>query len=339
MPTYDDLYIRDLLGETGEYPTKSATLMYCPDIICWGVEPLPDAQAFLAKNYDQTWYRNPVRKQRNYVYVRAKNLYAGRRTGQVHLYYAPGGTLADVRSWRDNHVGTAIPGQDFVKLDAARGEVVSGDTAFVWTPPESQAQAHYCFVARLSTEEHPNPLPESFADYNAYLQWVADNPALGWRNIDVVSTQSPPSYQGDFLMTNLEAKEREFLFVLDGGKLPKDTLMQMFCAASGPNPPVDSSGHATGRDRSQITATAFLPANFSANFTTTITLPSGYSWTPAMSVRIEQYAITNERDGAFLRALSRPIHEIAAHDVSSPAPRHGTAARLGSFTVQFTDQV
>jgi hypothetical protein len=133
------------------------------------------------------------------------------------------------------------------------------------------------------TTDHPNPLAERFTDYNAYLKWVADNPALGWRNIDVVSTQSPPAYQGDFVMTNLETKPREFLFILEGEKLPKDTLTQMFCAATGPTPAVDTSGEATGRDKSQITATSWLPGSFSAYFTATITLPPGQRWTPSMS--------------------------------------------------------
>ncbi|MEK8030278.1 hypothetical protein AACH06_05530 [Ideonella sp. DXS29W] len=337
MPMYDDLYIRDLLGESGQYPTQSATLMFSPDIICWGVDPLPDARRVLSEGYGQTWYRNPVRGQKNYVYVRAKNLFPGSRKGEVRLYYAPGGTVVDIQAWRENRIGTAIAGQDFVKLDAQRGEVVVGDTAFVWTPPETQALAHYCFIAQLSTESHPNPLPERFADYNAYLKWVADNPALGWRNIDVVSTQSPPAYQGDFVMTNLETRQREFLFILEGEKLPKDTLMQMFCAATGPQPPVDSSGEATGRDRSQITATSWLPGSFSAYFTATITLPPGQRWSPSMSVRIEQFAITQSQDDGPMHSLSRPIREILAPETRFAGPRDGHATRLGSFTVKFDE--
>jgi len=331
MPSYDDLFIRDTLDDTGKIPSGAATAYKSPDVIVWGTETIPDPEVYLVENYDTTWYNNVVVGEKNYIYCRATNLYPMSQTGALYLYYAPGGVMTDIGVWRNNQLSTAIPGQDYVKLDARQpGAVVVGDTAFEWTPEHT---GHYCFVAQITTLEHPNPLPQSFDSTDDYYRWVVDNPAVAWRNVTVLDNASPPQYQQDFGFQNLDSFEREYIFLMSSRGLPVDSLMAMVCAALGPVPPIRIE-QTTGRLPSwSLTETSWLPANFSAALTATIELPAGAHWTGEMEVTIEVIAIMQARDSDYLKSFARPVAELGI-DAPKLIESGAAAVRLGSYTIQ-----
>jgi len=330
LPTYDDLYIRDTLDDTGKIPSGAATAYKSPDVVVWGTQTIPDPDIYLVENYDTAWYRNVVVGEKNYIYCRATNLYPMSQTGVLYLYYAPGGVMTDVGVWRNNQLSTAIPGQNYVKLDARQpGAVVVGDTAFEWTPEQT---GHYCFVAQITTLEHPNPLPQSFASTDEYYRWVIDNPAVAWRNVTVLDNLSPPQYQQDFGFQNLDSFEREYIFLMTASGLPSGSLMAMFCAALGPVPPIGIK-QTSQLPNWSLTQTSWLPASFTAALTATVELPAGAHWTGDMSVTIEAIAFMQPQDSDYLKSFARPVAELG---INAPnLTESGTVGlRLGSYTIQ-----
>lgn len=331
MPTYDDLFIRDTLDDTGQIPSGTASASYSPDVIVWGNELIPDPDVFLVQNYNTTWYKDIVVGETNYIYCRAKNLYTLPQTGSLYLYYAPGGVMSDIAVWRKNQLSTAIPGQNYLKLNARRpGEVVVGDTAFEWKP---KVAGHFCFVAQITTARNPNPLPPSFSSTQQYVKWVLDNPAVAWRNVTVVNNASPPQFQQQYAFQNLDDFEREYIFVMSSQNLPFDSTMSMACAALAPQPPINIEQTTGRRSTWSLTQTSFLPAKFSAELTATVLLPPGAVWGGNMVVGIESFAITQDQDSEYLKSFARPVAEWGITD-SKLLASGAFAIRLGRYTVQ-----
>lgn len=186
--TYDDLFIRSNLGDTGTIP-RSGTQSRSPDVIPYGTDPVADPQAFFSGNYNQDVGKDLVANARNYLYLRAKNLAAGAETGSFYLYYAPSNLLLWPNIWQNNVLKTST-GADSVPVSAAKnGDIVVTRDPFTWTP-QIPSGFHYCMVSRLVTPLHANPIPDvgSIQDFAA---WVAGNGGIGWRNVTVVSTGAP----------------------------------------------------------------------------------------------------------------------------------------------------
>jgi hypothetical protein len=326
MRSYDDLFIRDALDDTGAMPSAAASASMSPDIICWGTEVIPDPERYLVENYDTTWYKNVVHGQTNYIYCRVTNLAPGAETGSLYLYVAPGGIMADIGVWRQNMLTTGIPDQDFLQLDARRsGDVVVGDSAFQWSPP---APGHYCFVAQIVTPDHPNPLPEAFNSSEEYVLWVLDNPAVSWRNVTVVDGTTPPEFQQAYTFSNLDDFERECLIKMTAEGLPRDSMLSMVCPARGPEPPIDTSQQTGRADYWTLSVSSFLPANFSGLLTATVTLPPGFVWGGDMKVRVEFFNLIKSEDSDYLKSFGLPIA-----DIDPDHARAGFAIRLASYTI------
>ncbi|HEX8619572.1 MAG TPA: hypothetical protein VF911_18475 [Thermoanaerobaculia bacterium] len=334
MPAYEDLFVRDDLADTGQIPSKAATASYSPDVLVWGTDTIPDPQKYLSDNYDKTWYKNVVYGEQNYIYCRAKNLFPGSQTGQLYLRYANSGLFCNVDSWRNNLIGTAIPDQNYLNLAAQRNQIVCGDSAFLWNPPNPPNGAHYCLIAQIVTEEHPNPLPDRFNSFEEYVQWVVDNPAISWRNVQIVDAASPPQYQENFYIENVEQNEVEVLVTTTGFNLPADTSLSMVCGAVGPEPPIDRSTITAGGTRpAQVAQSSYLPPAFAGWVTATVHLPPGQSWEPGMSVLVEAYVISRASDSESFRSLAVPLSSVLL-DPSTATASATTAVRLGRYTVQ-----
>ena len=80
MTLYNDLFLRDNFGDTGQQPTPDSYVSASPDIIPFGQGTMTNAQ--LINNYGPPLINVPVQNsQVNNIYVRAKNNYAGATEG------------------------------------------------------------------------------------------------------------------------------------------------------------------------------------------------------------------------------------------------------------------
>src|SRR5262249_29125263 len=132
-------------------------------------------------------------QQANNIYVRAKNLSSCSATGQIYLYYARSSLLLRPSEWSCNPIKTAAEQTSVTVVDAsgktplATGAVGVGSSAFAFPAPPVPQGFHYCMIARVVTVDHPNPIPTTdFPSSAAFIRWVYNNPAVCWRNVNVV---------------------------------------------------------------------------------------------------------------------------------------------------------
>ena len=193
--TYPDLFMRDNFGDTGIEPVVDSYVTASPDIIPNGQGTLSQQQ--LIDNYGPPLINVPMQLyQNNNIYVRATNNYNGATTGKIYLYYSVSNLLVNVSNWRNNLIPNNN-GQLYANVSAQNlGQVAPGDQPFTFNPPEALG-SHFCFVACVSTNMNPNPLPASdFTEWQGFVDWVRNNAWVAWHNVEVVNTLPAQGYFG-----------------------------------------------------------------------------------------------------------------------------------------------
>jgi len=188
-PQYLDIFMRDNLVDGGHLPS-SGPLCQSPDIIPYGDFPVPFPGALFTSTYGQDVGQDVDESHDNYIYVRARNLNPfGLHTGRIHLYYSRSSLLLWPSLWSQNAIQTLSGGNCASVWTTTFGAIVVGDTPFKWTPLPLPPGAHYCLIARVETQAHPNPVPADGAitDFGLY---VACNPAVVWRNVTLIPRKS-----------------------------------------------------------------------------------------------------------------------------------------------------
>jgi hypothetical protein len=193
-----DLYIRHNLADDGT--THSPPLSSSPDIIVKNA-PVANPQATFstaasigsATQSDA----NVLDGQANYVYLRVWNRGgADAENTFATVYWSPPATLVTPPMW--NLIGDAY----FPAVP--RGSTVQvANPGVVWPADQIPAAGHYCFVAAVGNADDPPPNPQTFATFDDYVNYIAANNNIAWRNFNVVTTGQPgPMHRhpfGDFI--------------------------------------------------------------------------------------------------------------------------------------------
>ncbi|MGB5099075.1 MAG: hypothetical protein WBN94_00545 [Methanothrix sp.] len=186
--TYDDIFMRKNLNDTGTLPVTNPDWWTCsPDIIPNGVDVLSDPVTYLTQTYDKEVGKDTVIQRQNYFYVRGKNSYNGDRKGDFYLYYCPGHLFLFPSLWVDNQLKTSS-GKDFVSATVKQNEIAVPNEPFIYKP---ESEEHSCLVARVVTEGNPNPLPDDFADMGTLAKYIVEHPNIAWRNVSLVNKDIP----------------------------------------------------------------------------------------------------------------------------------------------------
>lgn len=191
MPKYNDLYIRATLSDPGNIPRTGMGLSASPDIIPYGQMPVDHPEKFfLGDNFNKILSKDLIYDGQNYIYLRGLNLAAGATTGDMYCYYAPSNLVLYPSTWRQNVLYTQN-GIDHVPVSAPTANAgYAPDTPLLWTPAWPPPGHHYCMISRVSTKDHPNPIPNT-GTYSDFAKWVSESGGIGWRNVTVVNTGSP----------------------------------------------------------------------------------------------------------------------------------------------------
>ena len=185
--TYNDVYMRDHLGDTGQIPASGAWTC-SPDIIPNGTELIQDPVTTLTKTYDSDVGKPTSLNNQNYFYVRGKNLSTGPQTAKFELYYCPQHLFLFPSFWMENQLLTS-DGQKQVSASApAAYDIIVPDQPFTNVPT---SQEHHCLIGRVITNEHPNPLPVNITDMDALSKYILDSPNMSWRNVVLVQKDIP----------------------------------------------------------------------------------------------------------------------------------------------------
>ena len=198
-------------------------------------QPGRQRQTFFAGNYGSDVGRNVYVNQDNYIYARTRNLSGNAGHGDFYGYWSPASALMWPRQWSGNIMHTN-QGANYVTFPTtAPGEVSVCPEPLKWNPWPIGPNDHYCLIGRVSTETHPNPIPD-ITRMTDFAQYIRDNPNMCWRNVSMIDSNMP---------------QTSFNVVYDQGDDPG----LMMVLISGTNMPV-----AGGRPRPRSPSTARRPA-------------------------------------------------------------------------------
>ncbi|MCD5362742.1 hypothetical protein [Chromobacterium aquaticum] len=330
---WNDILIRKALNDTGITPYTGGTWTNSPDIIPNGisVEPHPQ-QAFGAKTYNADVGKPTIFMQQNYFYVRGKNLSSGADSGKIYLYYCPQNLFLFPSLWSKNQLKTSS-NQDYV-------QVVANDVNEVTVTPEPftflpTSEIHSCLITRISTANHPNPLPPDgeISTMAQLASYIASHPNMGWRNVTLVN-KGIPTYTDHFTLDTTSLRpgtEYQFLIGLSYKGLTPGSILAFSSGTpipSGPDKgriiqlpptPVDQSDGSLG------TSYLTIPAGFktSVSFTYTAKPPIQQDWSVQFFAIYVLPHIASNSDEHTVHDLAIPVHEhgIPGLDIHHPLLR------------------
>ena len=173
-PNGPQLYIRHNLNNDGR-------LSNSPDIIFRNNEVAnPQAAFSTAASLDSYTESDPYIKsgQANYVYVRVWNQGGAANNVFATVYWSPPATLVTPNMW--NLIGTAY----YPQLPAGNMVEVSVP-GVLWPSDQIPTAGHYCFVATVGNAYDPAPTPSSFASFQDFENYIANNNDIAWHNFNV----------------------------------------------------------------------------------------------------------------------------------------------------------
>jgi hypothetical protein len=270
MAMWNDLLLRLNLSDDGTYPNRPGSPCESPDIIPYGVAPIPNWQTFFAGNYGADVGTNPFVNQDNFIYARAKNLSGNSATGDYSAYWPPASVLMWPKQWSGN-VMQSNQGANYVTFPLTPpGGIAVCSEPLKWNPRPIGPNDHYCLVGRVSTESHPNPIP-NVTRLPDFAQYIRDNPDMCWRNVALVDGNQPETVfnvaydQGDTAGLMIVQVAGTALPVAGPGQTPAQVAFN--CSSPGPEPlmlldptPITGPNPAYGIN-------TYVPANFQAPVT------------------------------------------------------------------------
>jgi hypothetical protein len=336
MAQFNDIYMRDYPGDTGQIPSDlRQNICYSPDIIPYGANPNPNYQTDFVNNYNGpfNYYQNINPSGYNYIYVRGFNAFQGPQTGSIYLYYAKASLLLWPTVWAGNQIQNTNNTLAATIPTTPTNSVCVGQGAFYWQPPSISPQDHFCLVARVVTQQDPNVFPTTIADF---AQWVANNANIAWRNVALV-TQPSPNYSTFVTMANPVMQTNTFTLTVTCTGIPDGTVVSL--VGSEPSPAVNSSftvgpPNQTGSNPkvNQFGFTVFdIPPQFSEAIQLSANL--GTIFPVGSSIRFEYYWLTQSSHP--LAALGIEPAEYGIQDSEPGVADQGIMLPMGDFTFQF----
>jgi hypothetical protein len=287
MAIYNDLFMRDNFGDTGQQPTLDAYVSASPDIIPYAQKTLTQQQ--LINQYGPPLLNQPLQNnQVNNVYVRAKNNYNGASAGKIYVYYATGNLLVQVSQWRNNLIANNN-GELYANVSATtQYQVAPGDQPFNFNPPR-ELGTHFCLVSRVSTQMNPNPLPaQDFTSWQGWVDWVRNNAWVAWHNVDIVNTLAPNGYVASLAFQNISNSGQFYGFQAAYQGMPAGSVLRLYSLpdANGGYYGFDTGAQTINNGNGYLSAGQNFPANYQTTIFTTCSFP-GNPTTPPPGVTIE----------------------------------------------------
>lgn len=348
MPGYNDIFMRDFVGDTGQIPsTTRLAVSASPDIIPAGTSPMANYQTVLVNNFNGpfNYYQNIQQNLYNYIYVRGFNLWAGAETGTIALYYAPSSLLLTPANWINNRISNFNNTMVANLSASATNQVVVGDAPFYWQPaPLAPNMGHYCLIAQVVTPHTPNPIP-SGDNLENFALWVANHPGIAWRNVTVVTSMPSPSYTGFQGIQNPQSTSVLSTLTVRCVNIPDNTNVQLVCPVTGPQPPISINGTVGPANRIQdpqfpndkiniFSAVALLPANFQAQVQLTINVPQGQTLPTNASATVSYFLNTTTASPAAHVGIAPEKVRLTSAAIGAPAG-NGVMLLLGDYTYEF----
>lgn len=252
------LQVRANFSDDGAIP-RGSNVTCSPDVVVNGQAPLTIAQLLNLWNV-YNWDPKPGFK--NYAYGRAQsfNIQVPITSPVLRMYYSDAGFNPPPSSWVK--LSTFDGGSETSPLQGLNaGPIQIGGraanlNAFGLNVPGT---GHYCTISVAGSEFFTNNPSDSGSNWDSY-QWITNNGAAGWHNMDVSAAK-----QETLKFYNQDATAEHFVFEAHSSKVPTGTTISLgfedrkLAGASPTQSARISSAYQV------VTTEADIPANSSGN--------------------------------------------------------------------------
>ena len=149
MAMWNDLLLRLNLADNGTYPMPRSLPANSPDIIPYGVAPIPDSADVFRRQLRQRRREKSVRRPGNFIYARAKNLSANSATGDYYADWSPASAPMWPKQWSDNVMQTNQGANYTTFPPTPPGEIAVCGEPLKWNPRPLGPNNYYCLVGRV----------------------------------------------------------------------------------------------------------------------------------------------------------------------------------------------
>jgi len=336
---YQDIYLRDFVGDTGQIP--STTRLYVnmsPDIIPAGQTPTPNYQSTYTANYNgpYNYYQSLTANAYNYIYVRGFNAAPQATSGTVNLYWAKASILLLPSQWISNVIPNTNGTNSATISMSATNQVAVADGPFYFLAEPLSDGDHYCLVAQVVTQADPDPIPTTLT---AFAEWVATNPGIGWRNMSLISA-SVPSYSTFVALETLPGSATDLSLTITCTNIPDGTVISLVGALATPSinysftvGPSNANPNEPGVNQGGLVVFG-VPGSFAEQLQLSATLPANTSFPAGAQITFGSYLLAETTDR--LAKYGRPPSDFGIKLPRGKLQTTGTMVLLGEYDFLFT---
>jgi hypothetical protein len=291
MSTWNDLFIRDSLQDTGTLPSNGVWYA-APDIICSQQTTYanPTQQFGTAASYATDPNQPVVAQQNNYFYVRAKNLAAQSQAGQMYVYWTKASLVMTPDLWFNQPLQVSINGRwqpNNPLVAVPQNGITVAQQPFAWTPPAIAPGDHFCLVGAVGTSLHAWPPPQAptFANFDAFLYWLRNNGNICLRNLTLVSNPAAPQWDRVDGLHNPWNEARPLVIAAECKNVPTGTQITLKCTALE----INTTKRTSKASETVYTQGVTCDAGFSGYVETMAVLPTGTRWPVGAQIRTIPY--------------------------------------------------
>lgn len=309
------LLVRGNFGDNGAIP-KTGNITASPDVVINGKAPLSVDQ--LIRMWNQyNWDPQPGLKNNTYGRAQSINIQVPIETPKLRMFYSDAGFNPPPTSWIQlftfNNTAES-PMEGIVPGPVPVGGKIANTDSFAFNPPGS---GHYCVIAVAATEFFSNNPLDTPGNWNS-AEWIANNGAAGWHNVDV-----PKGKESTLKFYNQDHTEERFVFEAHCSKVPEGTRISLGFGDRVLAQAYPTQSLTVTKGYEVLTTEARIPANFAGDLVVGIdgkSLPADAS----VDVRLNwQIAPGHPR---FLDAVGL-LGELSALNLKTPV-----GVSLGNFT-------
>lgn len=265
MEQYNKILVRSSLTDDGTLP-RTGVLSNSPDVIAYGVNKAADPVVFFIENYDTNPSTELKATEKNYIYMRGKDIVAGLVKGDMYVYFAKDADLNTPKKWVNNLLKTSTGKHFNSVVGQAEGSVLVGAEAYEWTPPDPGSDTYSLIGIVVASGTVP-----SFTGVKDFEDFVANNNNVGWNKVTIKKTPPPPTPDLRWKTT----------FSYEEGQVERDMNFEVSCKdipvgsyvsfqsdnADGPQPPIVLNKTMVTATNSRFGMEATVPAGYKGNIT------------------------------------------------------------------------
>lgn len=314
---WNDFLLRARLSDTGEIPRQS--YWESPDLIPAGSHPVQHASPTYAnpQSYEQDPGKNIDYGYQNFLYVRAKNMKDGPNQGAAHLYWSINTLLNYPFVWESNEIGTPVS----LTADNQAQLCCNGD-AIVWeTVPQLTDSEHYCLIAWVQTDQHPDtPNADSVP---TLAEYIATHGNWSQRNVSLI--QPTLAHFKERTYWPGSTYSAEVVFQVSWRNARPDDQIEMFAQkALADGTTIDTGRLVIDRPNGCTLIYRYVEAHYMSEIDVYYWAAAGQTLPPDLDIRIDVHFVTDQNDQP-MNALGTDLVTAGLADL--PALVHGGGFR------------